>query len=217
MSQEELLDVEVFSASKKLQRSSDAPAIMNVITQAQIKKMGAITLIDMLKFVPGVEVSMGADGFYRLAIRGARKDGHILVLIDGHQFNDFYGGRALYDLPSDFIEKIEIIRGPGSALYGANAMAGVINIFTIQQTNVTVVGGINSKVKANLNLHKEKDKTKFSMSIGGLSTKRPNQLIDTDKVEDRIWSLTHQNAEFKTTPWNQDFYINTNLMNWLCS
>lgn len=211
MSLEELLDVEVFSASKKLQRSSDAPAIMNVITQAQIKKMGAVTLVDVLKYVPGLEVSMGSDGFYRVAIRGARKDGDILVLIDGQQFNDFYGGRALYDLPIDFIEKIEIIRGPGSALYGTNAMAGVINIFTSKKANVSIGGGINSTVKANVNLHKEKNETKFSLSIGGLSTKGANQLIDTDKVEDRTWSLTHRNAKFETNRWNQDFYVNANL------
>ncbi|MDP2385123.1 MAG: TonB-dependent receptor [Bacteroidota bacterium] len=211
MSLEELMDVEVFSASKTLQRSSDAPAIMNVITQAQITKMGAITLVDVLKFVPGVEVSIDSYGFYRVALRGARKDGEILFLINGQQLNDFYSGRAIYDMPVEFIEKIEVVRGPGSALFGSSAMAGVINIFTIKQSSVNAAAGNNGTVKANINFNVEKRNTKFSLSVGGLTTKGANSVVDTDRVSNQAWSLTKGDTGYTTNRWNKDFYLNSNF------
>lgn len=211
LSLEELLDVEVISAARKLQKSSEAPAIMTIVTQLQISQLGAVTLVDVLKYVPGMEVSMGPDGFYRLAIRGSRKDGDILVLVNGQSINDFYSGRALYDLPAELIEKIEIIRGPGSSLYGTNAMAGVINIFTSQKTFATISGGNNATLKADAGYFLEKNKTKFSLALGGTKTDGANVQLDTDKVVKESWSLTYLDKKFKTNRWLNEAYINSTL------
>ncbi|MES2565797.1 MAG: TonB-dependent receptor [Bacteroidota bacterium] len=211
LSLEELLDVDVYSASRKLQRQSEAPAIMTTITRAQIETLGAITMIDVLKYVPGLEATIGSDGFYRVSIRGIRKNGEILVLINGQQINDFYNGRAIFDLPVEFIEKIEVIRGPGSALYGSNAMAGVINIFTIRETSATVSGGNNGTIKANVNYFIEKKKTQFNVSVGALSTDGAGAIIDTDKVEVQSWSLTHMEKNFRASRWNKDAYLSSKL------
>lgn len=208
---EQLLDVDVYSASRKLQRQSEAPAIMTTLTQAQITQFGALTMIDVLKYVPGIETSIGSDGFYRVSIRGTRKNGEILVLVNGQQINDFYNGRAIFDLPVEFIEKIEIIRGPGSALYGSNAMAGVINVFTIQETSASASGGNNGTLKANLNYFLEKKKTQFNVSLGALSSDGANAIIDSDKVEFQPWSLTHLEKNYKTNRWTKDVYLSSML------
>lgn len=127
---EQLLQVEVSTATKRQQKLSDAPSIVSAYTRDDIQKMGVTSLIDVLKAAPGIETSMAPDGHWRLSIRGDRKDGTILLLVDGHPFNDFYDGRAVFDLPLSLIKQVEIIRGPGSALYGTNAVAGVVNVIT---------------------------------------------------------------------------------------
>lgn len=208
---EQLLDIDVYSASRKLERQSEAPAIMTTISQNQITSLGATTLIDVLKYVPGIETSMGEDGFYHVSIRGANKEGEILVLVNGQQINDFYNGRALFDLPVDFIERIEIIRGPGSALYGSNAVAGVINVFTIKETSLSVLGGNYNTLKVNANYFIEKKKTQFNVSVGGLTSDGANAEIGIDKAENQTWSLTHLNANYKTNRWDKEVYLNSNL------
>ena len=127
---EQLLEVEVYTASKRNQKVADAPSIVTAFTRDDIRKMGVTSLIDVLKHAPGIETSMAPDGHWRVSIRGDRKDGTILLLVDGHPFNDFYDGRAILDLPLGLIKQVEIIRGPGSALYGTNAVAGVVNVIT---------------------------------------------------------------------------------------
>lgn len=208
---EQLLDIDVYSASRKLERQSEAPAIMTTISHSQIAALGAITLIDVFKYIPGIETSMGADGFYRISMRGANKEGEVLVLINGQQINDFYNGRALLDLPVDFIDRIEVIRGPGSALYGNNAIAGVINIFTVKETSISVLGGNYNTLKINANYFLEKNKTQFDVSVGGLTTDGANAEIGFDKAEDQSWSLTHLDAKYKTKRWNKEVNLNSNL------
>jgi iron complex outermembrane receptor protein len=212
LSLEELLELKVFSAAKKPQLETEAPSIITVIEHADFKNFGAITLIDLLKFIPGIETSMGTDGQYRISIRGGRKDGNILILINGQQINDFYNGRAIYDLPLDFIEKVEIIRGPGSAIYGSNAMAGVINIFTISQTSVSVTGGLNSTLNANANYTVKNEKVKLDLSLGYYQSDGNSQLIESDKVKDQEWSLTYLDKNYRTNRWNKDGYVNCNLV-----
>ncbi|MDF2438645.1 MAG: TonB-dependent receptor [Bacteroidota bacterium] len=212
LSLEELLELKVFSAAKKTQLESEAPAMITMIPQSSFKELGAVTLIDVLKFIPGVEVSMGSDGNYRIAIRGSRKAGNILVLINGQQINDFYSGSAIFDMPVDFIEKVEVIRGPGSAIYGSNAMAGVIHIFTISQTSASVTGGTNTTLSANVNYSTQKDKNKMNLSLGYFQSNGSRQLLDTDKVSNQSWSLTNLEKSYETNRWNKDAYLNCQLV-----
>jgi outer membrane receptor for ferrienterochelin and colicins len=134
---EELSNIQVYSASKHMQSVSDAPSSVTVITADEIQKYGYRTLADILESARGFYVTydrdysfVGVRGFGRLGDSNNR----ILVLIDGHRINDnvfgepYLGSEFLVDV--DLIERVEIIRGPSSSLYGADAFFAVINVVT---------------------------------------------------------------------------------------
>ncbi|MCS6984832.1 MAG: TonB-dependent receptor [Leptospiraceae bacterium] len=110
--------------------ASKAAAIVTVFNRRQIEQAGARNLADMLKLVPGVEVFYDQMGFYKVAFRGIRSRSGVLLLLDGQRINNFYDGSTFLDIRADVIEKIEIIRGPGSSVHGTNAFVGVINVVT---------------------------------------------------------------------------------------
>jgi outer membrane receptor for ferrienterochelin and colicins len=137
LSLEDLMNVEVYSASKHMQSVSDAPSSVTVVTSDEIQKYGYRTLADILESVRGFYITndrdysfVGVRGFGRLGDSNNR----ILVLIDGHRINDnvfgepYLGTEFLLDV--DLIDHVEIIRGPSSSLYGADAFFAVINVFT---------------------------------------------------------------------------------------
>ena len=134
---EELQTVQVYSASKHLQNASDAPASVTVVTSSEIQKFGYRNLADILRSVSGFYVTydrdytfVGVRGFGRLGDWNSR----ILVLIDGHRINNTVLGQAMlgneFLVDVDMIERVEIVRGPSSSLYGANAFFAVINVIT---------------------------------------------------------------------------------------
>jgi outer membrane receptor for ferrienterochelin and colicins len=137
---EELMAIEVETvsgASRYEQPISEAPASVTIVTADQIKKYGYRNLADILQSVPGFSVTN--DRNYQYAgIRGFGLPGdygtRVLLLVDGVRQNDpiyqtgFIGNEVVVD--TDLIERVEIIRGPGHTLYGANAMMAVINIVT---------------------------------------------------------------------------------------
>ncbi|OFY83182.1 MAG: hypothetical protein A3F72_21455 [Bacteroidetes bacterium RIFCSPLOWO2_12_FULL_35_15] len=211
LSLEELMNIKVYTASKILQKTSDAPAIISVVTYQDIREMGVTSLIDVLKYIPGIETSMGPDGHYRVSIRGTRTDGDILLLINGLHMNNFYDGKSIFDLPVDFIDKIEIIRGPGSALFGSNAVAGVINVFTVKEKKVTAGIGTNGTFSGNINYYLEKDKIQWDISGGYTQNDGANAIIDEDGAKERPWSLTYGSDTYRTKRWNKDAYLSTNL------
>ncbi|QDE91174.1 hypothetical protein BHS06_20565 [Myxococcus xanthus] len=106
------------------------PAIGASFSQQQLRSLGARTVADVLDVVPGLSVSRDVQGFHRTAIRGLRNDAEVLFLLNGHRLNSFFDGKALMNLPVENLERVEVIRGPGSALYGAGAFLGVVNIVT---------------------------------------------------------------------------------------
>ncbi|QAT85001.1 TonB-dependent receptor [Corallococcus coralloides] len=106
------------------------PAIGASFNRAQMIALGARTVADVLDVVPGVSVSRDVQGFHRTAIRGLRNDAEVLFLLDGHRLNNFFDGKALMNLPVENLERIEVIRGPGSAVHGAGAFQGVVNLVT---------------------------------------------------------------------------------------
>ncbi len=130
---EELVSI----ATGMSQPVSKAPAVASVITARQIKSMGAIDLDDILETVPGLHVSVSPAGYNPIyTFRGIHTEFNpqVLILVNGISItNLFYGdrGQVWGGMPIEGISRIEIIRGPGSAIYGADAFAGVINIVTI--------------------------------------------------------------------------------------
>ena len=134
---ESLLTARVNTASKHEQRRSEAPAFVSIVTRREIREFGYRTLEEVLRNQVGFY--SGNDREYAdVGVRGFGRPGYynnkILLLVDGHALNDnFSGGTRVGSAMSidlDMVERIEIVRGPGSALYGARAMQAVVNLVT---------------------------------------------------------------------------------------
>jgi outer membrane receptor protein involved in Fe transport len=154
---EGLLDQAVVSTASKAsaQPSSTAPATTTTITADDLRRYGVHSLDEALNFfalgmvteTPRQTVEIGARGVLLSTDYGD----HVLLLVDGHAVNEQWGGTAYYDrgagIPFEIIDRIEIILGPGSVLYGSNAMLGVINIVTKRARDV---GGVRVVVESEL-------------------------------------------------------------------
>jgi iron complex outermembrane receptor protein len=135
LSPEQLSKMEVTSVSKKEQKLSDTAAAVYVITQQDIRNSTATSIPELLQMVPGLDVARINGSRWAISSRGfnALYQDRLLVLVDGRSVFDPLFGGALWD-EQDFIlediERIEVIRGPGSTMWGANATNGIINIIT---------------------------------------------------------------------------------------
>ncbi|MBZ5563403.1 MAG: TonB-dependent receptor plug domain-containing protein, partial [Acidobacteriia bacterium] len=140
LSLEKLMEIEVdtvYGASKYVQKVTEAPASVSIVTAEEIKKYGYRTLADVLRSVRGFYVTSDRNYSY-LGVRGFARPGdynsRILLLVDGHRMNDNIFEQALigteFPVDVDLIERIEVIRGPNSSLYFANAFLGVVNVIT---------------------------------------------------------------------------------------
>ena len=123
------------SAIGKPQRASDAPVNMDIVTQDNIRRSGATSISGVLQFVTGVDVRQYGIASAEVGIRGYNQpyNPRLLVLVNGRQvYSDDYGHVAWTTIPVqlDEIRQIEVIKGPNSALYGFNAVSGVVNIIT---------------------------------------------------------------------------------------
>ncbi len=138
LSMETLLTVsvdQVSTASKHAQKTTRAPASVVIITADDIRRHGWETLAEALRSVPGFDVSSNRNYDF-LGVRGFNRPGdynsRVLVLIDGHRTNDSIFGQGSiegsFPLDMDLVDRIEVIRGPGSSLYGSGAFFGVVNV-----------------------------------------------------------------------------------------
>lgn len=137
LSLEQLMAIPVYSAAKREQKTSEAPSSVTVVTSQDVRAYGWRTLSELLRSVPGIYVtntrtygSVGVRGFELSGDFGGR----ILLLVNGHRMNDpLYDSAATVEdfiVDMDLIDRVEIVRGPGSTLYGTNAFFAVINVIT---------------------------------------------------------------------------------------
>ena len=142
MSVEQLMSVEVatvYGASKYEQKVTEAPASVSIVTASEIRKYGYRTLADALRSVRGIYVTYDRNYDF-IGVRGFSRPGdynsRVLLLVDGHRINDNIFDTAPigteFPVDVDLIDRIEVIRGPSSSLYGTNAFFGVINVVTRQ-------------------------------------------------------------------------------------
>jgi outer membrane receptor for ferrienterochelin and colicin len=133
-----LSNTKVTTASKFAEKLSDAPSDMSVVTKDELRRFGGVTLFEILERVAGLT---GSSAFFAdrsiIAARGdqTRTDsGHILILINGRPVREVIEGGVSSDIlesfPVNLLERIEVIKGPGSVLYGSDAYSGVINLIT---------------------------------------------------------------------------------------
>ena len=136
LSLQELIQVEVYTASQAAETAAESAAIISVITSKQLKEWGVINLHDVMSFVPGIVTSETYLGQTTQTFRGVTPglfNNKSLYLINGHPSYESLFGSALLDyIPIELVERIEVVRSPASVLYGTNAISGVINIITKQ-------------------------------------------------------------------------------------
>src|SRR5712671_639466 len=135
MSMEDLMNMQVTSVSKRTQKVADAAAAIFVITQEDIRRSGATSIPEALRLVPGLQVARIDQNKWAIGSRGfnGRFDNKLLVLIDGRSvYTPLFSGVYwnVQDVLLEDIDRIEVIRGPGATLWGANAVNGVINIIS---------------------------------------------------------------------------------------
>ena len=141
---EQLMAIDlVYGASKHEQKVTDAPSFVSVVTADDIRRYGYRTLADVLRSAHGFYTTYDRNYTY-LGVRGFSRpsdyNSRFLLLIDGHRMNDnFYGSayigtEELIDV--DLIDRVEIIRGPSSSLYGTSAFFAVVNVITLKQTDL---------------------------------------------------------------------------------
>ncbi len=167
MSVEDLMNMQVTSVSKRAQKVADAAAAVFVITQDDIERSGSRNIPEILRMVPGLEVARIDENKWAIGSRGfnGRFDNKLLVLIDGRSvYTPLFSGVYwdVQDVPLEDIDRIEVIRGPGATLWGANAVNGVINIITKQakatQGGFVKVEGGDSQLTA--------DSVRFGGTVG---------------------------------------------------
>jgi len=132
LSWEELAQVKVIIASGTEQYIHKTPSTVTVITADDIKNTGATNLTDILESVPGIHINANPFGFRPLIHMRGSNSHQTLLMVDGNPMKDLVWAFGIFwkGLPVSMIERVEVIRGPGSALYGADAVAGVVNVIT---------------------------------------------------------------------------------------
>jgi outer membrane cobalamin receptor len=209
---DELLNMKTSVASTTVLTPRETPGIVSIITDEEISLSGARDLIDVLRLVPGFDFGYDVQGVVGVGLRGNWvHEGKILMLIDGQQMNElsYYNIPFGNHFPLDQIKRIEIIRGPGSAIYGGNAELGVINIITktgkeLEGAEVSATYGQMQKSmgRANLNINSGFSTKKWDFSAKGfIGTANRSDQPFTEYIDqpDNIIYLENGGSEIKTS------------------
>ena len=217
---DDLMNIKVQIATKTEKKLSEAPSIVTVITQEMIQNSGAKNLPDILQYVPGFEFSKPRTGFFSIGIRGVKDpltNARFLILKDGVPYNDIMYGTGLgttqfIDLKT--IKRIEIIRGPGSALYGRNAFSGIINIISSEaekKNQVFVeseIGNFNSYEIGATYGTIISDDIKFNFSIDKVTSDITDSKFDNGMGGEDVWNIGVDNTLLNTKINVKDFEFN---------
>jgi iron complex outermembrane receptor protein len=156
MSLKDLLNVKIVSVSKYSESLFEAPLSASVVTREDIKRAGCTSIMEALRLVPGMLVREQTNGNYDVQLRGAYTTPHAffdgssvttLVMVNNRPIFNYLKGSTFWEtIPVDLndVEKIEVVRGPAGALYGPNAVNGVINIITRQAESKGLYAAANS-------------------------------------------------------------------------
>jgi len=200
----------VYGAAKREQKIEEAPASVTVMTEEDIEKLGMSSVTELFRYIPGVDVFMLNPSYTFVGARGFSRRGNLmLLLIDGREVNiEFVGMPWWHALPVSIheIKRIEVIRGPASSLYGANAFSGIVNIVTkdpedFGRADVKVRGGSYNSVHYFANGGGETGK------FSGRLTTEYNQENRWFKPEERSVEGIKLNGRIKYT-FEKDKYIN---------
>lgn len=191
-SAEKTADAVVVTATRQAQRADEVLASVEVIEREQIERAGQSTLIDVLRAIPGVRVTSngGPGSNSSFFIRGTESR-HVLLLIDGVRVGSATSGQATLEaIPLAMIERIEVLRGPASALYGSEAIGGVIQVFTRKGSSgfhpqLFAGYGSDDTRQVNASLAGGVERFRYSLTLGQDRTRgfdaRNEGIHDTDR------------------------------------
>ena len=201
---EQLGDIQVYSASMHLQASGDAPSSVTVITADEIQQHGYRTLADILRAVRSFYVTYDRN-YSSLGVRGFARPGdyntRVLLMVDGHRMNDDIYDEAMigteFPIDVDMIQRVEIIRGAASSLYGSNALFAVINVITRKAATasgleLSVEAASFNTYKGRISYGREFGQLQFLVSGFLYGSRGPDQLffpeLDTAQTNNGIAS-----------------------------
>ncbi|MDY7096920.1 MAG: TonB-dependent receptor [Pseudomonadota bacterium] len=169
---EELLVIESTSVAKKRQNVEDSAAAVYVITQEEIRNSASSNIPDLLRSVPGVEVGQLINGGTAVSIRGfnGRNSNSLLVMVDGRTVYVSTLSGVFWDqlqIPLSDLERIEVVRGPGATLWGANAVNGVINIITKNSADT-----LGTRTDARIGNRRQEGSLAYGARLGETATLR---------------------------------------------
>lgn len=203
LSIEELIEQRVTIATKTEEKNIKSPSVVSVITAEEIRIMGYRELQEVLQSIAGVEFfqnRIGAKGYGIRGVSDNRQGGRLLVLLDGISYNSVMYGTGIYfgaEFNMDIIERIEIIRGPGSALYGRNAFSIVINIITKKADNTAADLGMSLGSFNTYDIHGayqfKKNDVSALISAKYYTTDGTDATFDNGMGGESQWNLTHDN------------------------
>ncbi len=226
LSLEDLMSVEITSAGKKAQKISEAAAAVFVITQEDIRRSGVTSVPEALRMVPGLHVAKIDANKWAITSRGfnGRFANKLLVLMDGRSvYTPTYSGVFWEDIDTflEDIDRIEVIRGPGASLWGANAVNGVINIITkpaAETQGILASGIIGSEEKGTASLRygsKLGDDTPFRIYLKGFERDEAVDSAGDETADDWRYlrggfRLEHQAGNHDLFTFQGDIFNGTN-------
>nr|WP_314896598.1 TonB-dependent receptor [uncultured Flavobacterium sp.] len=222
LSLEQLMNIEITTASKKTEKVNEAPATVFVITQEDIMNRGYLYLKDVLRDLPGMETieNYFSEQGTLIPVRGVVGNNKIMVLVNGKRVNPPGGEEMMFR--SDFnilqAKQIEVVYGPGSILYGQDAISAVINIITKQpqeklKVDVMGRGGMNNDKDMVIAISSRvTDETLPYIGISASFSYTDSDLMKIDKEFPKWWNNNYNNVLTKTkirnTPYRFDNGLN---------
>lgn len=204
-----LANTKVTSVSKREEKLTDAPAAITLITQEDIIRSGAKSIPEALRLVPGMEVAQSSASTWQISTRGfqGQWSDSLLVLVDGRSvytptFSGVYWDAE--DMILEDIDRIEVIRGPGATVWGANAVNGVVNIVSksakdTQGALVTVASGTDRNVSSGIRYGAKFNDQTFVRFWGKYDANDDLRLRDNTDANDR-WNMIRGGARLDWLP-----------------
>lgn len=196
------LDKIVVTALREDKKDIDTPSMVHIIDKNKIEAMGAKNVLDVLKTVEGFTITSSPTGNIYVGFRGLAKD-NVLILVNGISVNQ-QGNYNLDNISAENIERIEVVKGGSSVLYGTEATAGVVNIITKNNFNnsIRLGGGCIDRGFGNLNLQVGK----LGVSYGYDKIGKIGQVTNTNKIKGTFSAI----EESKKNNINVNYQFNSN-------
>lgn len=216
LSVEELMNIEVTSVSKKPEKLDEVASAIQVITNEEIRRSGATNIPEALRLASNLQVAQLNSSAWIISARGfnAAFSNKLLVMIDGRTvYTPLFAG-VFWDVqnyPLEDVERIEIISGPGGAIWGANAVNGVINIITKKASETQGVyasAGIGTFLRENATLrYGGKINSNLSYRLYGMYFRRDHTLLPNESDNTDKWKLGQAGFSVDWTPSDADDII----------